>query len=218
MHKLKKSKFLIIIPSYNEFYNLKKFVKKVKKIAPVCILDDCSNDQTAQWLKKNKINYIRNKKNLGYEKNLINGIKKLKKYCDYLVTFDGDGQHKYSDLLKIMKIKKNYDIIICNRIKKNRLMEILISFIFKLLYGLKDPLSGFKVYKTNILKNHILKKVENLFLIDFLFGLLKKKKSINFPINTNKRLGNPKVGNTINVNLKELRILFKIIYFKFTRN
>jgi len=218
MHKLKKSKFLIIIPSYNEFYNLKKFVKKVKKIAPVCILDDCSNDQTAQWLKKNKINYIRNKKNLGYEKNLINGIKKLKKYCDYLVTFDGDGQHKYSDLLKIMKIKKNYDIIICNRIKKNRLMEILISFIFKLLYGLKDPLSGFKVYKTNILKNHILKKVENLFLIDLLFGLLKKKKSINFPINTNKRLGNPKVGNTINVNLKELRILFKIIYFKFTRN
>jgi hypothetical protein len=218
MHKLKKSKFLIIIPSYNEFYNLKKFVKKVKKIAPVCILDDCSNDQTVQWLKKNKINYIRNKKNLGYEKNLINGIKKLKEYCDYLVTFDGDGQHKYSDLLKIMKIKKNYDIIICNRIEKNRLMEILISFIFKLLYGLKDPLSGFKVYKTNILKNHILKKVENLFLIDLLFGLLKKKESINFPINTNKRFGNPKVGNTINVNLKELRILFKIIYFKFTRN
>ena len=32
MYKLKKSKFLILIPAYNELDNLKKFVKKVVKL------------------------------------------------------------------------------------------------------------------------------------------------------------------------------------------
>jgi hypothetical protein len=40
MYKFKKSNFLILIPAYNELENLKKFVKKVNKLAPVYILDD----------------------------------------------------------------------------------------------------------------------------------------------------------------------------------
>ena len=62
MYKFKKSKFLILIPTFNELKNLKKFIKKVKKLAPVCILDDCSTDETSDWLIKNKINFITNKK------------------------------------------------------------------------------------------------------------------------------------------------------------
>ena len=78
MHKLKKSKFLIIVPSFNELKSLKKFIKKINDLVPVFVLDDCSSDGTSNWLKKNRINFIRNKKNLGYENNLINGIKSCK--------------------------------------------------------------------------------------------------------------------------------------------
>ena len=88
---------------------------------------------------------------MGYEKNLLNGIKKFKSDCEYLVTFDGDGQHRVSDLEKIINLKKHYDIIVCNRKNKNRFLENIISFISQLFFGLKDPLSGFKVYKTKIL-------------------------------------------------------------------
>ena len=59
MYKLKKSKFLILIPAYNELDNLKKFVKKVVKLAPVCILDDGSIDGTSGWLLKNQINFLK---------------------------------------------------------------------------------------------------------------------------------------------------------------
>ena len=212
MYKLKKSKYLILLPSFNELNNLKKFVIKLKKISPICVLDDGSTDGTSEWLKKNKINFYRNKINLGYEKNLINGIKKFKKNCDYLITFDADGQHKISDLKKILQIKVPYDIMICNRKVKNRVVENTISFIFNFFYKLKDPLSGFKVYRSKILKKKNFDRVNEYFLVDFLITFINKYKIINYEITTKDRKDNSRVGNNIEMSLKELKILFKIIF------
>ena len=215
MYKFKKSKFLVLIPAYNELKNLKKFVKKIVKFLPVYVLDDCSMDDTEQWLRKNNIKYLKNKKNLGYEENLLNGMKKLKNQCDFLITFDGDGQHKISDLKKIINIKTSYDIVVSNRKNKNRILEEVISFTSQIFFGLKDPLTGFKVYKTKILKKENFNEIGDFFLVDFLLNLLKKKiKIINFEIITNKRIGDSKVGGMIDLSLKEFRILFKLIVKK----
>ena len=216
MYKYKKSKYLILVPAFNELKNLKKFVKKINNLAPLYILDDCSEDRTENWLISNKIKYIKNKKNLGYEKNLLNGIKKFKSNCEYLITFDGDGQHKVSDLKKIINLKKNYDIIICNRKIKNRFLEEIISFFSYLFFDLKDPLSGFKVYKTKVLSKADFKKNEDLFLVDFLFTFIKKNSNIyNYEINTKKRIGKSKVGGMISISLKEIRIILKLFLIKF---
>lgn len=216
MYKYKKSKYLILVPAFNELKNLKKFAKKINKFAPLYILDDCSIDKTEHWLIKNRIKYIKNKKNLGYEKNLLNGIKKFKSACEYLITFDGDDQHKTSDLKKIINLKKNFDIIICNRKNKNRFLEVIISFTSQIFFGLKDPLSGFKVYKTKNLNKANFKKDENLFLVDFLFTCIKKNsKILNYEITTKKRIGKPKVGGLISLSFKEIRILLKLFLIKF---
>ena len=219
MYKYKKSKFIILVPAYNELKNLKNFISEINKLAPVYILDDCSTDKTINWLIKKKIRFIRNKKNLGYEKNLLQGIKKFKKHCEYLITFDGDGQHKISDLKKIISTKMKFDIIICNRKNKNRFLEIIISYIFQIMFGIKDPLSGFKVYKTKILKKENFKDLGEYFLIDFLLNFVKKNlKLINSEIITKNRLGEPKVGGLISLNLKEIKILIKIISKKFVNS
>tara|TARA_B100000575_G_C23128920_1_gene654468 strand:+ start:1692 stop:2357 length:666 start_codon:yes stop_codon:yes gene_type:complete len=216
MYKYKKSKYLILVPAFNELKNLKHFVKKINNLAPLYILDDCSEDRTENWLISNKIKYMKNKKNLGYEKNLLNGIKKFKSHCEYLITFDGDGQHKVSDLKKIINFNKNYDIIICNRKNKNRFLEEIISFFSYLFFNLKDPLSGFKVYKTKILSEADFKKNENLFLVDFLLSFITKNSSVyNYEINTKKRIGKSKVGGMISISLKEIRIIFKLFLIKF---
>ena len=55
MYKYKKSKYLILVPAFNELKNLKKFVKKINNLAPLYILDDCSEDRTENWLISNKI-------------------------------------------------------------------------------------------------------------------------------------------------------------------
>ena len=216
MYKYKKSKYLILIPAFNELNNLKKFLKKINNLAPLYILDDCSTDKTENWLIKNKIKYVKNKKNLGYEKNLLNGIKKFKSDCEYLITFDGDGQHKVSDLKKILNLSKNYDIIVCNRKNKNRFLEEIISFIAKLFFGIKDPLSGFKVYKTKILNKCDFKKNEDLFLVDFLFSFIQKTSKIyNYEIITQNRIGMTKVGGVTSLSLKEFKIILKLFSIKF---
>ena len=62
MYKKKYDSLIILIPSFNELINLRKFVKKIHKRYEVLIVDDCSSDDTSVWLKKNKIKFIRNKK------------------------------------------------------------------------------------------------------------------------------------------------------------
>ena len=133
MLKKKSSNLVCLIPSFNELDNLKIFIKKLSIIYDVIVVDDCSTDNTSKWLKENKIHFIRNKRNLGYELSTIIGIKYiLKKFnYSYLVTLDGDGQHNFKDIKKIhQKIKlKKKDLIICNRLEMNRLLEYFISII-----------------------------------------------------------------------------------------
>ena len=66
---------VILIPSYNEIENLAKILKYKHNYL---IVDDCSNDGTEKLLIKKKINYIKNSKNIGYEKSLIKGLNYLK--------------------------------------------------------------------------------------------------------------------------------------------
>ena len=132
-----------------------------------------------------------------------------------MITFDGDGQHRIKDLEKVVRLKMDYDIIVCNRKNKNRFLENIISGISKVLFNLEDPLSGFKVYKTKILKKVSFKNFGNFFLVDFLLYLKKKKlKIINLEISTNKRIGKKKVGGVISVNLKEFKIIIKLFLIK----
>ena len=138
---------IVILPSYNELGSLIKICKELKKRKiNFIVLDDNSNDGTNHWLKKNRINYIRNKENLGYEKNIIKGFQYAlkKRGIRYVITFDADGQHKINDLINIYKIlnKNNIDLLICNRKIMNRFSEYLLSFLYNFFYKIKDPLSG----------------------------------------------------------------------------
>ena len=125
---------IILVPAFNELSNLKKILIKNKNL--FFIIDDCSNDNTQNFLINNKISYIRNKKNLGYEESLLKGMKFIiKKYKKkkFICTVDGDNEHPAKTINKIFSffLKKNYDILICNRKIKNRFLERCLSFFFK---------------------------------------------------------------------------------------
>ena len=215
MYKKKYSSLTILIPVYNEKKNFQEFILKLKKKFKILVIDDCSTDGTHNFLKKKKINFIRNKKNLGYEDSLIKGfsiIKKDKKN-KYILTMDGDGQHnpKFVENIFHFSLRNNLDVAIGERYKKNRLIEKLISIIFRIKYNLNDPLSGFKIYKKAKIKKINLLKVNRFFLVDFLIMLIKKKNKIrNFKIKTNSRSDNPRVGNLFSIYLKMIKILFYV--------
>ena len=216
MHKKKYDSLIILIPSFNELNNLKKFIKEIHKRYKVLIIDDCSSDNTSTWLKKNKINFIKNKKNIGYEQSLIKGLKILSKVkkVKKIITMDADGQHKMKHIKKFINVSnnKNPDLIIGSRKKKNRFIESIISKIFQMKYSLEDPLSGFKLYKREKLKEMKFDNFKKFFLVDLVLEFIKKKhKVISINIETNKRFDNPKVGDLMDTNFKMLSILACVI-------
>ena len=216
MHKKKYDSLIILIPSFNELNNLKKFIKEIHKRYKVLIIDDCSSDNTSTWLKKNKINFIKNKKNIGYEQSLIKGLKILSKVkkVEKIITMDADGQHKMKHIKKFINVSnnKNPDLIIGSRKKKNRFIESIISKIFQMKYSLEDPLSGFKLYKREKLKEMKFDNFKKFFLVDLVLEFIKKKhKVISINIETDIRFDNPKVGDLIETNFKMLSILACVI-------
>ena len=71
---------------------------ELKKIGSLILVDDCSNDSTAEILKYNA-KVIRNIKNIGYEKSLKKGlIYASRKRYKYIVTIDADGEHYISKM------------------------------------------------------------------------------------------------------------------------
>lgn len=201
---------IILIPAYNELDNLKKILNNEFNFF---IVDDCSTDGTEEFLAKNNFKYIKNKKNLGYEKTILVGMNYLaKNYQNIttLCTFDGDNEHPKNEIKRIYSYykRKKIDLLVCNRKKQNRISESLLSILFFLKHGIKDPLTGMKFY--NFFK---LKKVLNLtkadcFLVDLLHIFLKKNYKVgNYSIITDRNLTNSKIGFNFNVDIKILKLI-----------
>ena len=210
---------VILIPCRNDGKSLEKIILKLKKYN-LLIIDDFSSDNTSSLRLKYEIDYIRNKKNLGYERSIIKGfnhiLKKMKK-INFIITLDADGQHNLKDISKFYQCikSKKIDLVIGNRKKKNIIIENKLSELSKKKYNVYDPVSGFKAYKRNIIKK-ILKKIKSdLFLSDVIpLSIQNDFKIINLNINiNNRRYSNPKVGTLKKVNKKIQKIIkhFKIL-------
>ena len=208
------SKFIILIPSYNEYFSLRKIIKSLIRNNNILILDDKSNDNTYLLKKKYKrLIFISNKNRLGYEQNIKKGFKiSIRNNFKYIITFDADGEHHPSNINRIKKFinaNKNIDLLIGNRSHLNRFSEKIISYFFKKKYNIVDPLSGLKIYKTSALKKIINKATDNCFLVDLVYYFIKNSYIINnLKIKSVKIKGRrSKVGALFVSNLKILKCL-----------
>ena len=211
----KKYKVAVLIPIYNEKRNILKFIRKFNKNVFLLIVNDASTDGVAPYIDSLKIKTLINSRRIGYEKSLIKGLSYLiKKRFTHIITFDGDGQHSTQVIDRVLekyKILEN-DLVVMNRDKFNRPIEYLISCLFYILYRIKDPLSGLKIYKVKSLKKLNINSCKNNYMVDLLIqSKFKKLKILNFPIIANKRKGSAKVGGMFKVNIKMLKIIFNII-------
>ena len=210
------SQVILLIPSKNESSTLFNLLKKVK--LKTVIINDRSTDETAKKLKLLKIDHINNKRNLGYEASLLKGfnyIKKKYKKCEYILTMDADGEHspKYINKIIFVANKKNADLVIGYRNKYNRISEHILSFFFKKKFGICDPLSGFKIYKSNKLYKFSKNVKNNYFLIDLLIFFKRANLNIlSINIKTKKRNNAPRGGNIFYSNIKIFSFLRLILF------
>ena len=209
-----KKKLLIFIITYKAKYRIKKvynsipFKKLTKFSTKVLISDDCSKDETINYIKKIKgknIKKIFNAKNLGYGKNIKQCLSfAIKNNYDYAIMIHGDGQYHPKYMIKMLNVMEkdgSIKAVSGSRMaqKKDALKgnmplykffgNIFLTMFANLITGknFTDGHSGFWLYNVNTLKNINFKKIHDGFNFDqyIRFRYIKNNYKINeVPIKT----------------------------------
>ena len=171
-----KTKILCVVPVYNEELRLNKLISKIKKSKKqikninFLFVNNGSNDNSSKILKKNNLNIINLKKNMGVGYALIVGLKyAIKNKYSIICHLAGNGKMLPSQIpifLNQLIIKKK-DFVSGSRFLKNgsyksnpliRIVLIkILSFIISLLYNKKitDATCGFRAFRTKIFEKKI---------------------------------------------------------------
>lgn len=161
----------VIIPAYNEEPNLGLVLRDTKNILEymgfpyeIIVVDDGSQDNTADIARKHGVILINNKKNLGKGAALINGFRRAK--GNIVVTMDADGSHRAEDipvLLSPMLNGGSLEAVVGSRFvdEKGRrstsslhlIGNRIINALILMVTGryISDSQSGFRAYKKNAL-------------------------------------------------------------------
>ncbi|NQU66437.1 MAG: glycosyltransferase family 2 protein [Candidatus Marinimicrobia bacterium] len=162
--------FLVIIPVFNEAENLPAVVDELQRDLPdfdILVVNDGSTDETAALLKT--MDYIHTLSlpfNVGYSLALKTGFKYANQnHYDYIIQFDGDGQHIASEALKLTEhvLATKADIVIGSRFMEasdypHSPIRRLGTGIFKSLIrffcrqSIHDPTSGFQVLSRRVVQ------------------------------------------------------------------
>lgn len=165
---MKKQKILFVIPAYNEEKNIKNVISDINKNVPnadIVIINDCSTDKTKEIIEKENVILLNTPFNMRYAMAVQTGLKYASyNDYDYVIQFDGDGQHLASEAKKLINEmeKTNADIIIGSRFleKTNykhplfrKIGTNIFSFLIKILCKKKitDPTSGLQCLNKKVI-------------------------------------------------------------------
>jgi glycosyltransferase involved in cell wall biosynthesis len=165
-------KLTLIIPAFNEETVIAKILKEVEKeltkIGPfeIIVVDDGSEDNTAQKARKLKATVLSHPINRGLGGALGTGLEYAKlNNSDIAVTFDADGQHDSKDIKKIIRpiLRNKADVVIGSRTLKGKKnipwdRRVIIwgsNLITRLMFGIKttDSQSGFRAFSKKALES-----------------------------------------------------------------
>lgn len=218
---------LLVIPACNEERNIDKVLKDILQLKldlDIVVINDGSRDRTKEIVKENNVKVISHLYNLGYGGALQTGFKYAKQNgYEYIIQFDGDGQHDPEDIVLMMQEleKGEADILVGSRFlgKGNfragilktiviRLMRFLIKIATKV--KVTDPTSGLK---------GLSKRTYNYYAVmgnfpsdypdaDVLIQMLRKRYRIQeIPINVRQRVE----GKSMHSGIKPIIYLLKVL-------
>ena len=145
MNKIKS--ISLMFPLYKDKNTVKLMItkssnvlRKLKRKYEIIIVDDgCPQDsgKLAKKIAKNfaNIKIFFHKKNLGYAAALKTGLKKCKN--DWIFFTDGDGEYDVNNLFRLLKARKDCDLVITYRYKKKySTNRIVISWVYNVIVRL----------------------------------------------------------------------------------
>lgn len=144
-----RSRLAVLIPAYCEEGTIGTVVKKASAYGDVIVADDNSSDNTSRVARSAGAIVIRNDRNLGYEGNLnrLFAYAGMKGY-QYAVTLDADGEHRPETLETFRKllVDDGVPLVLGYRPRTQRLAEMVMGFVIRRRFGIRDILCGMKGY------------------------------------------------------------------------
>lgn len=157
----KSSKYLIVIPAFDEERTIASVINDVRKNIPyadILVVNDGSSDRTSAITKGMDVKVIDHPFNLGYGAALQTGFKFASKNdYDFVITMDADGQHVPSSVESLLAVmqRERADVVIGSRfLERGYRVGILRKFginlfsrIARIYTGINitDPTSGFQL-------------------------------------------------------------------------
>lgn len=162
---------LIVVPAYNEGKNIGDVIRELRGALPsgdILVVNDASEDNTLDVLRDLGVDYLSLPFNLGYSASLQAGFKyAVENDYEFVVQFDGDGQHIASEVQKLWaKFRsEGADIVIGSRFKgrtsyKHPFARRVGTKIFQILTRMVcettiyDPTSGFQILNRKIFSRY----------------------------------------------------------------
>jgi len=196
----------VVIPVYNEAKHIGEIIKRVKatKLArEIIVVDDGSTDSTRDVLKKldgkNKVRVILHEKNLGKGAAVVTGLNAAK--GDVLLIQDADLEYDPRDYPALLQpIQEGLaDVVYGSRflggphrvtmfwhLVANQALTLLTNVLYNTI--LTDMETGYKVFKSNVVKNMTLRAKRFDFEPEFTAKVLKRNYRIfEVPISFNPR-------------------------------
>jgi len=194
--------FSIIIPAYNEEAGIQVTLERItsvvfSKSAEIIIIDDGSEDKTAEIVRRYPVKLYRHNVNKGYGAALKTGIRKAK--GEKVIIMDSDGQHDPKYLPELITLMDEFDMVIGTRMESSfqernrKLGKKIIRIVGEYLVEQKLPdyNSGFRgFYRKNM--ERMLHIMPNGFSFSTTSTLayLKEGYTIGtFPIHVEERVG-----------------------------
>ena len=152
------SELTILLPAFNEEQSIGNTIRKIKQLHPdfeILVVDDGSSDNTRQEAINAGATVMRHPHNIGNGAAIKTGLRYAS--GEWVLMMDADGQHKPSDIAKLLEHKDDYDMVVGARSRgsKTSWHRDLANFIYNWLssyvtkFKVEDLTSGFRLVKND---------------------------------------------------------------------
>ncbi|MEF8776758.1 MAG: glycosyltransferase family 2 protein [Haloarculaceae archaeon] len=140
----------VVVPAYNEADRIGRTVGDLVREYSVLVVDDGSTDRTAAEARTAGGRVIRNARNEGYITALKHGFREAE--SDLLVTFDADGEHRMSDVEKLLEPIRDegLDLVLGARSTIPRPSERVLNSLTQLKVPVQDSGTGLRALRRSL--------------------------------------------------------------------
>jgi len=215
----------IIIPAWREEKGLAIVLKKIFQVTDdsyeVIVVDDGSDDGTAQVASQFPCRVIRHEINKGKGEALKTGIGQAS--GENVIWIDADDSYPVEFIPRMVEALSNYDAVVCSRRygrenipRFNHIGNFIFRHMIKKMYGFKpyDPTTGLYGVKKRYLE--MMRLSARRFAIEpeiSIKGSRLKLRMLDIPIRYRPRVGNTKLS-AIKVGFEDLWTILRLILWR----